>query len=350
MLTKMPYRYLGNSGMRVSVLGWGNWINNSKEDKITYDTIKFGVENGINFIDTAEIYGFGQGEICIGNALEKLGSTLREDLVISSKIYRAGVGVNQTFLSRKHIIEGVNNSLKRLKIGYLDIVFCHRYDNYTPMEEICRAMNRVIEDGKAFYWGTSEWQAAQIMEAHACCERLGLIKPIVEQCQYNMFIRERLEKEYEALFKTIKLGTTTWSPLMSGILTGKYIDDIPKGSRFDKYSSMANTQYKEYKTNKPKYDEKLKKLKTIAEKLDCSLTNLAIAWVIKNPDVSTCLLGVSKVEQLKENLKAIELMNLITNDVEEEISKILDNTPKPEIDWRDFKETQGRRKEAMKLL
>jgi len=209
-------------------------------------------------------------------------------------------------------------------------------------------MNRVIEDGKAFYWGTSEWSASQIMEAFVTCEKLNLIKPIVEQPQYNMFVRDKFEKEYEMLFKKYNLGTTTWSPLMSGILSGKYVEGIPTGSRFDVFSSESKMHYNSYQTNKTAFDEKIIKLKAIADKLGFSLASLAIAWVIKNPDVSTCLLGVSKLEQLEDNLKALDILPLLTKELEEEIEKILGNTPAPDFNWRDFKPNpKGRRCEAI---
>lgn len=210
--SKMIYRYLGNSGLRVSVMSWGNWLNSNDESDITNETVKIALENGINFFDTAEAYGFGKAETLLGEAFKKLGAR-REDLVVSTKIFKSGNGVNDSFLSRKHIIEGVNNSLKRLQMDYVDVLFCHRPDSNTPMEETCRALNWVINQGKAFYWGTSEWTPSQIGEAHTVCEKLGLIKPIVEQCQYSMLHRQKVEQDHVHLFKTTKMGTTVWSPL-----------------------------------------------------------------------------------------------------------------------------------------
>jgi len=340
--SKMIYRYLGNSGLRVSVLSWGNWINTKNENDITYETVKLAVEHGINFFDTAEIYGLGEGEKSLGEALEKLGKR-REDLVISTKIFRSGNGVNDSFLSRKHIIEGVNNSLKRLKLDYVDIVFCHRFDSYTPLEETCRAMNWLIEQGKAFYWGTSEWSASQIIDAHRICEKLNLIKPIVEQCQYNMMVRDKLESEYGHILNTAKLGTTIWSPLFSGILTGKYINEIPKNSRLDVFSSQAKVHHDTYMKNKNVWDEKLLKLKTVAERIGCSLAQLAILWAIKNPEVSTCIVGSSNPTQLQENLAALDYYSDYTNEIELEVEEILGNSPIPDMDWRDFKRIQPRR-------
>jgi voltage-dependent potassium channel beta subunit len=341
-ITKMTYRYLGNSGLRVSILSWGNWVNVKYDDNITINTLKLAIQSGINYFDTAEVYGFGEGETSLGLALKEIGAR-REDLVISTKIFRAGYGENDHFLSRKHIIEGLNNSLKRLQLDYVDVVLAHRFDPITPMEEICRAFDRVINDGKAFYWGTSEWHPSQIMEAHLVCEKHNLIKPIVEQCQYNMLVRERIESEYVHLFKTIKLGTTVWSPLFSGILSGKYIEGIPEGTRLDKFAQVAVKHYNDYMANKEKTDKKLLELKVIAERFGCTLPILAIAWVIKNPDVTTCILGTSKVEQLQENLKALDVVKLITNEVEEEIEKILDNAPVGDMDWLTFTRLSNRR-------
>jgi voltage-dependent potassium channel beta subunit len=275
--SKMSYRYLGNSGLKVSVLSLGNWIN-TKED---YDSFSLAFQNGINFFDTAEIYGLGEAEKSLGEALKKIGAR-REELVISTKIFKVGNGVNDSFLSRKHIIEGLNNSLKRLQLEYVDVVFCHRPDVNTPMEETCRAMDWVINQGKAFYWGTSEWSASQIGEAFVICERLGLIKPIVEQCQYNMMAREKMEIEYVHLFKTTKMGTTIWSPLFSGILSGKYVNQVPQGSRLDLFAENARLHFAAYDNNKQVWDDKLLKLKEIAEKLGFTLSQLAIAWVIKH--------------------------------------------------------------------
>ncbi len=340
--SSMVYRYLGNSGLKVSALSWGNWINTKGEDP-TYEIIKCAYEAGVNFFDTAEIYGFGEGEGTLGKALKKL-DVPRQNLVISTKLFKVGHGVNDSFLSRKHIIEGLRNSLKRLQLDYVDVVFCHRPDPNTPLEETCRAMNWVIDQGMAFYWGTSEWSAAQIMDAYSVCERLNLIKPICEQPQYNLFVREKLENEYSLLFQKYKMGTTIWSPLMSGILTGKYMNGTPKGSRGDLFADNARLHFQMYNDNKNSSDEKLTKLKVIAERLGFSLATLAIAWSIKNPCVSTCIVGASRVDQMQENLKALELLPLITNEVEKEIEEIMGNMPAAEMDWMTFQKKDGWRK------
>lgn len=337
--SKMIYRYLGNSGLKVSALSWGNWINTKEQDP-TFEIVKYAYENGVNFFDTAEIYGFGEGETTLGNALKKL-DVPRENLVISTKIFKSGMGVNDAFLSRKHIIEGLRNSLKRLQLEYVDVVFCHRPDARTPLEETCRAMNWVIEKGLAFYWGTSDWSAAEIIEAYGVCDRLNLIRPICEQPQYNLFVREKFESEYTILFSKYKMGTTIWSPLMSGFLTGKYINEIPKGSRMDVFQANAKLHYDLFEKNKNDYNPKLLKLKALAERLGFSLANLAIAWTVKNPHVSTCILGASKLEQIQENLKALDLVPLFTDEVEKEIEEILANGPLGDMDWLAFQRLPG---------
>ena len=340
--SKMEYRYLGNSGLRVSVVGWGNWVNNDN-DQLTIDSVKVCLENGINFFDTAEVYGLGAGEISLGKAFKELG-VQREKVVVSTKIFRIGEDPNDCFLSRKHIIEGIKNSLKRLELDYVDVVFCHRPDLSTPLEETCRAMNWVIDNGLAFYWGTSEWSASLIMEAYKICEKLNLIPPIVEQSHYNMMFRDRIESEYRDLFKKYKMGTTIFSPLESGILTGKYINEIPEDSRYKKTNDNATISIQPYLDNKSGWDEKLLKLKDIAEnKLNCSLAQLALAWVIANPDCSTTILGASKTSQLEENIKAVEISKKLDKNLLIEIEKILDNVPKGEIDYREWKELPSRR-------
>ena len=262
---QMEYRFLGNTGLKVSILSFGNWLNSNEEKdyELTRDAIKKCYDAGVNFYDTAEIYGFGNAETAMGRAFKELGLK-REELVVSTKIFKSGPGVNDTFLSRKHIIEGLNNSLKRLQLEYVDVVFCHRPDFDTPLEETVKAMHQVIEDGKAFYWGTSEWPADRIAKAIEICERLSLHKPIVEQPQYNMLHRDTFEKEYRRIFSEYKYGTTVWSPLAGGILSGKYNDGvIPEGSRYDNHKILDRiwTTY----MGPTKKDETLKKLNALAD-------------------------------------------------------------------------------------
>lgn len=232
----MEYRYLGNSGLLVSVLGFGNWLSSNTEENynLTRDAIKICFDAGINFYDTAEAYGFGKAEELMGRAFKELNLP-REELVVTTKIFKASMeNVNDEFLSRKHIIEGTRNSLKRLQLDYVDVLYCHRPDYETPLEETCAAMNWIIEEGWAFYWGTSEWPADRTSKAIEICEREGFHKPIVDQCEYNMLARNRLEKEYRRLFSENTYGTSIWSPMAGGILSGKYNDGkIPEGSRYD---------------------------------------------------------------------------------------------------------------------
>ena len=306
---------------------------------------KTALQNGINYFDTAEIYGLGAAETTLGKALKEL-NVPREKIVVSTKIFKIGDDPNDAFLSRKHIIEGIKNSLKRLQLEYVDIVFCHRYDMKTPMKEVCEAMNWCIEMGYALYWGTSEWTACQIMQAYDICDELRLIRPGVEQCQYNLFCRDKMENEYRDLFKKYKMGTTIFSPLKCGILTGKYIEQIPEDSRMNSKNEKTkkSLERNDYWKNKKDYDNKLIQLKNIAEnKLNCTLSQLSIAWILANTDVSTCLIGATKTSQIEENVKALEIYKKIDKETFIEIEKILDNVPEGEIDYRDWKELPSRR-------
>ena len=323
----MEYRYLGNSGLKVSVLSFGNWLNSNKPEDfaITKDAIKLCYENGVNFFDTAEIYGAGQAETHMGQAFKDLNYP-RESLVISTKIFKCGDGVNNTLLSRKHIIEGLRNSLKRLQMSYVDVVFCHRPDYETPLEETVRAMSWLVDQGLAFYWGTSEWPADRITKAIGLCEKFNLHKPIVEQPQYSMLVRDRFEKEYSFLFSEYKMGTTIWSPLAGGILTSKYNDGtIPAGSRYENHAAMLDSSFQKYfgPANKEKTCGILQKLSLFAAELGYTQAQLALAWCIANRDVSTCILGFTKLSQVEENLKAIELMKIWTVDIEKRVREIL---------------------------
>ena len=336
--SKMEYRYLGNTGLRVSVLSYGNWCEHD-DDKRTVECVKTSLEHGVNFFDTAEIYGLGAAETTLGKALKEL-NVPREKIVVSTKIFKNGNDPNDTFQSRKHIVEGVKQSLKRLQLDYVDVVFCHRYDRFTPLEETCRAMNYVINQGWAFYWGTSQWSADQIERAIKTCEKLNLIPPIVEQCAYSMLERKKVDGEYSDLFKMYQLGTTIWSPLKGGILTGKYLNEIPEGTRLGKNNFMKDR----YEKEKNEINPKIQKLKELAEnKLKCSLAQLAVAWVIANKDVSTCILGASKASQLDENFKALEIYKQLTPEILTEIETILGNCPGGEFDFRDRYQLNVRR-------
>jgi len=287
-------------------------------------------DNGINFFDNAEVYANGESEREMGRVLKELDWP-RIDYMITTKIF-FGTGraekQNTRGLSRKHIIEGTHESLKRLQLDYVDIVFAHRPDDTVPMEEIVRAFNWLIDNNKTFYWGTSEWSQMQIQQAHEIARRLNLVGPACEQPHYSMMHRERFEVEYDPLFRYEGMGTTIWSPLDSGMLTGKYNDGVPEGSRFHTNKAFFEKTVKELESPEGKAKvEKVKQLTKVAEEIGATMTSLALAWTIKNPNVSTCILGATKVEQLHENIKALDVIPRLTPEVMEKIEKILDNKP-----------------------
>lgn len=330
----MEYRYLGRSGLKVSSLSFGAWVTFHEQigDDTAYKCMVEAYDAGVNFFDNAEVYSAGEAEIMMGKVIKKAGWK-RSDLVVSTKIFWGGNGPNDRGLSRKHIIEGTNSALERLQTDYVDLIFCHRPDLHTPIEETVRAMNHVINQGKAFYWGTSEWSAVQIMEAYQIARRENLIPPLMEQPQYNMFHREKIENEFLPLYEKIGLGTTIWSPLGSGLLTGKYNDGIPEKSRLslENYEWLKNAIFSE---EGMKNIEKVKKLTEIAKELGISMSSLALAWTLKNSKVSTVITGASKPEQVKDNMKAIDYVGLLTDEVLEKIELILQNKPIPEKDWK----------------
>lgn len=326
----MEYRFLGKTGLKVSALSFGAWVtfHDQVADDTAYNCMKEAYDAGVNFFDNAETYAHGNAEIMMGKALKKSGWK-RSDLVVSTKIFWGGKGPNDTGLSRKHIIEGTDAALKRLQLEYVDLIFCHRPDPLTPIEETVRAMNHVINQGKAFYWGTSEWSAGQIMEAYQIARREHLIPPSMEQPEYNMFRREKVEKDFLKLYYEIGLGTTTWSPLASGLLTGKYNDGIPADSRL----SLPEYEWLKSRFTKEKI-EKVKQLTPIADELGLTMPLLGLAWCLKNPNVSTVITGASKPEQVKQNMKALEVVNKLTGGIMERIEKVLENKPNPEPDFR----------------
>lgn len=331
----MEYRFLGKTGLKLSALSFGSWVTfgDQVNEDIAYACMKEAYEAGVNFFDNAEVYSKGKAEIMMGNIIKKAGWK-RTDLVISTKIFWGGEGPNDRGISMKHIMEGMNASLKRLQMDYVDLVFCHRPDMYTPIEETVWAMNLLIQQGKAFYWGTSEWSATQIMEAYGVARREHLIPPVMEQPEYNMFARQRVEAEYAHLYRTIGLGTTIWSPLASGLLTGKYNEGIPEGSRL----SLPGYEWLRQRFQGEAFERKvaaIKRLAGVAEQLGCTLAQLAIAWCLKNPNVSTVITGASKPQQVRENMHALEVVPKLTAEVMEKIEEILDNKPRPEKDWRE---------------
>lgn len=330
----MKYRYLGKSGLQVSALSFGSWVTFGSQVDVdkAVELMTIAYDAGVNFFDNAEVYSDGLAETIMGEVIKKTGWK-QKDLVLSTKIFWGGEGPNERGLSRKHIIEGLDGSLARMGVEYVDLIFAHRPDIHTPIEETVWAMNHVINQGKAFYWGTSEWTAQQIMQAYAFARQEHLIPPLMEQSQYNMFHRDSIEKEYHRLYSEIGLGTTIWSPLASGLLTGKYNQGIPKDSRanLEGYEWLRKNFTDE--TAKERI-EKVIKLASVAEIIGCTTAQLAIAWCLLNPNVSTVITGASKPSQVKDNMKAIEFVDRLTTEVVETIEEILDNKPELAPDLR----------------
>ncbi|HNS02493.1 MAG TPA: aldo/keto reductase [Anaerolineae bacterium] len=330
----MQYRHLGRSGLQVSALSFGAWVTFAQQygEEMAFDCMKAAYDAGVNFFDNAEVYAQGQAETVMVNVIKRAGWK-RSDLVISTKIFWGGDGPNDTGLSRKHVIEGANAALARLQVDYVDLIFCHRPDIYTPIEETVRAMSYLVDSGKAFYWGTSEWSAADIMEAYQIARREHLTPPTMEQPQYHMLHRERVEKEYARLYQEIGLGTTIWSPLASGLLTGKYNDGIPAGTRV----SLEGYEWLRKNFESPQGQAniaKARQLAPIAGELGCTQSQLAIAWCLKNPNVSTVITGASRAEQVVENMASLDVVEKLTPEVMARIEEILDNKPKPPSDYR----------------
>jgi len=319
----MEYRHLGKAGLRVSELSLGAWVTYGGQigEELAYPCMVAAYDAGVNFFDNAEGYADGKAEIVMGNILKKT-AWKRESYVVSTKIFWGGDGPNDTGLNYKHIVEGVNKALRRLQLEYVDLVFCHRSDPNTPIEETVRAMDLIIRQGKAFYWGTSEWRAADIMRADALARQHHLTPPSMEQPQYNMLWRDRMEMEYLPLFKELGYGATIWSPLASGILTGKYNNGIPEGSRM----SLEGYGYLLKRITQQKIDI-VRKLEGVAKELGCNTAQLAIAWCLKNPDVSTVITGASRVEQVHQNMTSLDIVPRLTEDVMSRIEEILQNKP-----------------------
>ena len=320
----MPYRPLGRSGLQVSALSFGAWVTFGRQigDPVAKKLLHTAYDAGVNFFDNAEAYADGRAELVMGDILRKSGWP-RSSFLVSSKVFFGWEDgrPNQTGLSRKHVVEACHAALKRLQVDHLDLYYCHRPDPATPVAETCRAMHDLIVQGKVLYWGTSEWSAAQLAEAFATCDRLGLHAPITEQPQYNLFHRARVEKEYAPLYKARGLGTTIWSPLASGLLTGKYNDGVPAGSRLD---TPGMEWLREAVLGKGSMQKlaAVKKLAALAKTLDTTLPRLALAWCLTNPRVSTVILGASRPEQLVENLGALDLVPKLTPAVLRKIDAI----------------------------
>lgn len=324
----MEYRRLGKSGLQLSILSFGSWVTFHKQisDNNADELMGIAYDNGINFFDNAEAYALGESEKMMGRVL-KTKNWDRTSIVVSSKVFFGWRGKdnkpNQTGLSRKHIVEACNEALQRLQLNYLDLFFCHRPDKNVPVEEVVWAMNTLIQQGKILYWGTSEWSAQEIMEAHMYAREYKLIGPTMEQPEYNMFHREKLENEYLQIFKTVGLGTTIWSPLASGLLTGKYNQGIPEGSRL----AIEGFEWLKDRNLQDEKIEKVRKLQPVADKLECTMAALSIAWCIKNPNVTTAILGATKKEQLLDNLKSLEILPKLSGEIMDEIEGIIQTKP-----------------------
>ncbi len=324
----MEYRRMGHSGLQLSVLSFGSWVTFHKQinDNIADELMGIAYDNGINFFDNAEVYALGESEKMMGRVLKQKNWD-RTSYTLSSKAYFGWRGKsnqpNQTGLSRKHLTEACHEALQRLQTDYLDIFFCHRPDTNVPISEVVWTMHNLIQQGKVLYWGTSQWSAAEIMEAHRVADQHHLIGPTVEQPQYNMFERFKMEQDYLPVFKNAGMGTTIWSPLAAGFLTGKYNNGIPEGSRLaiEGFDWLKDRWIQDDKL------AKVKKLAVLADELSVSLAALSIAWTIHNPNVTTAILGATKKEQLEQNLKALDALPVLTNEVIQKIEEILQNKP-----------------------
>jgi voltage-dependent potassium channel beta subunit len=317
----MEYRYLGNTGVRVSELAFGSWVTFHLQADVeaAVEMMAAAYDAGVNFFDNAEAYAKGKSEEVMGKALKKLGWRRSSYLVSTKFFWGLHDGVNEkNTLNRKYLLEAIDGSLKRLGMDHVDLVFCHRPDPETPVEETVWAMHNIIESGKAFYWGTSEWSAMEIAAAIEIAERHHLHKPAMEQPQYNLLFRDRFEKEYTRIFEDYKYGSTTWSPLASGLLSGKYNNGIPDESR----AAVAKYEWLREQAKDEGILSRLRKLTEIAKELGVTMAQLSIAWILKNPNVSTVITGASRIEQVNENMKAAKIKDKLTTDVMEAIDNI----------------------------
>ena len=318
----MNYRRLGRAGLKISELSLGSWVTYGSQmnEQQAADCMAVAFEAGVNFFDNAEVYARGQSEVIMGNVLKKM-AWRRSSYIVSTKFFwglHDGPNEKNT-LNRKYLMQAIDGSLKRLQLDYVDLIFCHRPDPETSIEEVVFTMHDIISSGKAVYWGTSEWSAAEFMAAWQIADRRNLHKPQMEQPQYNLFHRERVEQEYARLYQEIGLGTTTWSPLASGMLSGKYLSGIPTDSR----AALKGFDWLRENVQRAERIAAVKQLLPIAKDLNCTLAQLAIAWCVKNPQVSTVITGASRVEQVKENLQALQVVPKLTADVLETIHTLV---------------------------
>jgi voltage-dependent potassium channel beta subunit len=321
----MEYRRLGRSGLKLSALSFGSWVtfHAQLDDDLALDCIDAAHDAGVNFFDNAEAYAGGESERIMGRALAKLGWA-RHSYVVSTKFFwgiHDGPNTRST-LNRKYLLEGMEGSLERFGLDYVDLVYCHRADPDTPIEETVWAMHDMVERGQALYWGTSEWPAADIRAAWHIAERDGLRKPVVEQPEYNLFNRRKVERDYARLYDDLGLGLTTWSPLASGALTGKYVDGIPEGTR----AALPGYDWLREEVTDERRIAAVRRLQGIAGELGCTLAQLAIAWCVRNPHVTSVITGASRVEQVRENMAALDVVALLTDDVVARIETALKPT------------------------
>lgn len=322
----MDYKNLGKSGLQVSRLSLGSWLTFGKfiDDQVAEELMHYAYNEGVNFFDNAEIYARGQSEVVMGNILKK-SNWSRDSFIVSSKVFFGSGGQlpTQKGLNRKHVFEACHQAMKRLHVDYLDLYFCHRPDKNTPIEETVWSMHNLITQGKILYWGTSEWSAQEIMEAHMFAKQNHLIGPVVEQPEYNMFARKKVEVEFSQLYEGVGLGTTIWSPLASGVLTEKYLAKFPEGTRLgaDGLEWLKEKNLTEERLNK------VRALNGLAKEIGLSLPKMSLIWCLKNQNVSTVIVGASKLAQLKENLSCIDELALVNESVMDRIHEIIDNTP-----------------------
>ena len=324
----MEYRYMGRSGLQLSVLSFGSWVSFHKQidDSVADELMGIAYDQGINFFDNAEVYALGESEKMMGRVLKKKNWD-RTSYTVSSKAFWGWRGKqnkpNQTGLSRKHLVEACHEALQRLQMDYLDLYFCHRPDKQVPIVETVWTMHNLIQQGKILYWGTSEWSGVEIMEAHRAAAQHGLIAPVVEQPQYNLLERNKMENEFLMVFKTVGMGTTIWSPLASGLLSGKYNEGIPEGSRF----GLTGFDWLRDRWMKEDMLNKVRALAALAKELGISMAQLSIAWCIKNPNVTTAILGATRKEQLMENLGALEAVQKLDEGVMKRVDEIVQTKP-----------------------
>lgn len=324
----MEYRRMGRTGLQLSLLSFGSWVSFHKQidDTVADELMGIAYDKGINFFDNAEVYALGESEKMMGRVLKKKNWD-RTSYTVSSKVFWGWRGKenkpNQTGLSRKHIVEACHEALQRLQLDYLDLYFCHRPDKNAPIEEVVWTMHNLIQQGKILYWGTSEWSGVEIMEAHRVAQQFGLIAPVVEQPQYHLLERNKMENEFLMIFNTVGMGTTIWSPLASGLLSGKYNNGIPEGSRF----ALKGFDWLKDRWVQDQFLARAKKLDELAKRLGMTMAQLSIGWCISNPNVTTAILGATNKEQLLENLGALEAKEKLTAEVMEEIESIVLTKP-----------------------